>query len=195
MCCGWVAQLCPTLCNHLDCSPPGSSVNLILQARILDWIAMPSSRGSSQPREWTQVSCITGGFFTIWATREAQESQSGKPMSSPEDSLPSELSEKPKNTEVGSLSLLQGIFLTQESNRGLLHCRQILYQLSNQGSPAQGRLGKISGTITLYSKGQALGGRRSVREWLCAVINNMGSIAFGKTPFATVFNFALWAGF
>ena len=51
------------------------------------------------------------------------------------DSLPSEPPGKPKNTGLGSLSLFQGIFLTQESNRGLLHCRQILYQLSYQGSP------------------------------------------------------------
>ena len=50
------------------------------------------------------------------------------------DSLPSEPLGKPKDTGVGSLSLLQGIFLTQESNQGLLHCRQILYQLSYQGS-------------------------------------------------------------
>ena len=45
----------------------------ILQARILEWVAMPSSRGSSQPRDWTQVSFITGGFFIVWATRESQE--------------------------------------------------------------------------------------------------------------------------
>ena len=51
------------------------------------------------------------------------------------DSLPCEPPGKPKNTGVGGLSLLQGIFLTQESNQGLLHCRQILYQLSYQGSP------------------------------------------------------------
>ena len=51
------------------------------------------------------------------------------------DSLPAEPQGKPKNTRVGSLSLLQRIFPTQESNRGLLHCRQILYQLSYQGSP------------------------------------------------------------
>ena len=44
----------------------------ILQARILEWVAMPSSRGSSQPRNWTRVSCIAGRFFTSWATREAQ---------------------------------------------------------------------------------------------------------------------------
>ena len=51
------------------------------------------------------------------------------------DSLPAEPQGKPKNTGVGSLSLLQGIFLTQELNQGLLHCRQILYQLNYQGSP------------------------------------------------------------
>ena len=64
-----VAQLCPTLCDPMDCSLPGSSVHGILQARILEWVAIPFFRGSSQPRDWTQVSCIAGGFFTIWATR------------------------------------------------------------------------------------------------------------------------------
>ena len=50
----------------IDCSPPGSSVHGgILQARILEWVAMPSSRGSSQPRDQTHVSCIAGGFFTV----------------------------------------------------------------------------------------------------------------------------------
>ena len=66
---------------------------------------------SSQPRDWTPVSHIAGRFVTIWATRDAH------------------------NTGVGSLSLLQGIFQTQELNQGLLHCRRILYQLSYQGSP------------------------------------------------------------
>ena len=66
-----VAQSCPTLCDPLDCSPPGSSLHGILQVRILEWVAMPSSRGSSQPRDWTQVSCISGRFFTVWATRKA----------------------------------------------------------------------------------------------------------------------------
>ena len=49
-------QSCPTICNPMDCSPPGSSVHGILQARILKWVAMPSSRGSSQPRDRTCVS-------------------------------------------------------------------------------------------------------------------------------------------
>ena len=85
-----------------------SSVHGDLQARILDWVAVLFYRGCSQPRDWTQVSCITGGFLTIWATREAPEY---------------------------SLSFLQGNFPTQEFNRRLLHCRRILYQLSYQGSP------------------------------------------------------------
>ena len=60
-------QSCPTLCNSMDCSPSSSSVHGILQARITKWVIMPSSRGSSQPRNLTCVaciSCIAGGFFT-----------------------------------------------------------------------------------------------------------------------------------
>ena len=65
-----VAQSCLTLCDPMNCSPSGSSVHGILQARILEWVAMPFSRGSSQSRDWTQFSCIAGRFFTIWVTRE-----------------------------------------------------------------------------------------------------------------------------
>jgi len=68
--CAKSLHLCLTLCNSLDCSPPGSSVHGILQARILEWVPMPSSRGSSQPRDWTQVSRIAGGFFTTSTTWE-----------------------------------------------------------------------------------------------------------------------------
>ena len=66
-----VARSCPTLCDPMDCSPPGSSVHGILQARIPKWAAISLSRGSSWPRDWTQVSYIAGRFFTIWATKEA----------------------------------------------------------------------------------------------------------------------------
>ena len=55
--------MCPTLCDPLDCSPPGSSVHGTLQARILKWVAFPFSRGSSQPWYWIWVSCVTGRFF------------------------------------------------------------------------------------------------------------------------------------
>ena len=60
----------------MDRSPPGSSVHGIVQARILEWVAISSSRGSSQPRDQTQVSCIAGRCFTIWVTREAPDSRS-----------------------------------------------------------------------------------------------------------------------
>ena len=60
-----VAQSCPTLCNPMDCSLPDFSAHGILQARILEWVAISFSRGSSQPRDQTQVSCIAGRFFTI----------------------------------------------------------------------------------------------------------------------------------
>ena len=70
----FVAQSCPTLCDPIDCSPPGSSVNGILQARILGLPAIPFSRGASPPRGQSWVSCIVGGFFTIWATSEARAS-------------------------------------------------------------------------------------------------------------------------
>ena len=104
-----VSQSCSTLCDPMDCSPPSSSVHGILQARILEWVVMPSFRGSSQPKDQTQVSRLTSGFFLL-----------------------SEPPGKPKNTGVGNLSFLQEIFTTQELNQGLLHCRQILCQLSLQ---------------------------------------------------------------
>ena len=63
-------QLCPTLCDPMDYSPPCFFVHGISQARILEQVAIPYSRGSSQPRDWTRVSCIIGRFFTILATRE-----------------------------------------------------------------------------------------------------------------------------
>ena len=94
----------------LFATPMDYIVHGILQARILLGVAAPFSRGSFQPRDWTQVFHIAGGFFTSWATG------------------------KSKNTGVGSLSLLHLIFLTQELNQGLLHQRWILYQLSYQGS-------------------------------------------------------------
>ena len=95
---------------------PGSSVHGLLQSRILEWAAVPFSRQSSQPRDWIQFSHIAGGFCTVWATREAQECWSGR------------------------LSHLQQIFPTQELYRSLLHCRQILYQLSYQGTSSHSQL-------------------------------------------------------
>ena len=93
------------------CDPMDYTVQGILQARILKWVAFSFSRGSSQPRDQTQVSHIAGRFFTSLATREAQEYWSGQPIPSPAN-LPD-----------------PGIKL------GLLYCRRILYQLSYQESP------------------------------------------------------------
>jgi len=66
-----VTQSCRTLCNPMNCSPSGSSVHGLSQARILKWFAIPFTRGSSWPKDWTQVICIAGRFFTVWATWEA----------------------------------------------------------------------------------------------------------------------------
>ena len=70
-CCCLVSKSCLTLCDPMDCSLRGSSVHGIFQARILEWVAMPSSRGSFWPRDWTQVSCIGRPILYCWAIREA----------------------------------------------------------------------------------------------------------------------------
>ena len=70
-----VTQSCPTLCHPMDYAVHG-----ILQARILEWVAFPFSRGSSWPRDRSQVSRFAGRSFTSWATREAQEYWSGQPI-------------------------------------------------------------------------------------------------------------------
>ena len=100
-----VTQLCPTLCTHMDYTVHG-----IPQARTVEWVALPFPGDLPNP----EIEPRSPAFR--------------------EDSLPAEPLGKAKSTGVGSLSILQGIFLTQESNCGLLHCRQILYQLSYQGS-------------------------------------------------------------
>ena len=91
-----VAQSCPTLCNPMNCSPSGSSVHGILQARILEWVAIPFSRESSWPRNWTQVLCTVGWFFSVWATREAQLSwnQASKHLLRQQIYLESDMSER-----------------------------------------------------------------------------------------------------
>ena len=128
-----VSQSCLTLCDTMDYRVHG-----ILQARILEWVAFPFSRRCSQPKDWTQVYHIAGGFFTSWATREAQEYWSGEPIPSPAylpnpgikpgspalqvDSSPPEQSGKPK-----------------ECSFRLLHnCIHLTHWQSNsQNSPSQ----------------------------------------------------------
>ena len=67
-----VTQLCLTVCHPMDYSPPGSSVHGILQGRILEWVAILFSRGSSLPRDRTQVSCVSGRCFTVWALGKSE---------------------------------------------------------------------------------------------------------------------------
>ena len=139
----------------MDYSPPSSSVHGIFQARIVECVAIPFSRGSSPSRDQTQGSCTVGRFFTVRATREAwfsgnhlflfgslvydkvkwSESHSVMSNSLWPHGLHSPWNSPGQNTGVGSLSFLQGIFPTQGLNPGLPHCRQILYQLSHKGSP------------------------------------------------------------
>ena len=133
-----VIQSCLIICDPIDCIVHG-----ILQARILEWLAIPFSRGFSQPRDGTQVFRIAGRFFTRWASREASEGKVKWSRSVMYDSLrphglwptrlPSPWDFPGKNTGVGCHFLLQEIFVTQGLNLGLLHCKQILYCLSHQG--------------------------------------------------------------
>ena len=73
-----VAQSCLTLCDPMDCSLSGFSVHGIFQARVLEWVAISLSRGSSRPRNRTQVSHIAGRHCTVWATRKIQVRKGGR---------------------------------------------------------------------------------------------------------------------
>ena len=122
-----LAQSSQTLWPHGLCSPPCSSIHGFLQARTLERVAIPFSRGSSQLRDRTLVSHIAGVFFTIWATREAHEYWSGQPIPSPKE---------PPNPG---------------KNWGLWPCRRILYQLSYMWNPR-----KITVTLKLVNTYWAL---------------------------------------
>ena len=76
MCVYLVIQSCPTLCDPVDCAP-GSFIHGILQVRILEWVAISFSRGSTQPRDRTLASCIASKFFTVRGTREASNTHKG----------------------------------------------------------------------------------------------------------------------
>ena len=127
-----VTQSCMALCDPMDCSPPDPFVHGILQARILEWVAVPTSRGSSWPRDRIQVShrqilyCLSFLLLSHSVESDFLRPRGLYPtrLLCPWDSLG-------KNTEMGCHALVQGIFPTQGSNPGLLHCRQILYHLSH----------------------------------------------------------------
>ena len=117
-----VAQVFPTLCDPMDCRPPGSV------------------RGDS-PEYWSELPCLPPEDLLNPGIKP-------RSLALHLDSLPSEPPGRPKNTGAGSLSLLQGNSPTQKSSWGLLHCRQILYQLSHLGSLSD----NIQETETLQGK-------------------------------------------
>ena len=129
-----VTQSCPTLCDHMGCrlyviAWVVSSVHGILQTRILGLVAIPFSRGSSWPRDQIQVPCIARRLLTILSHQGSPRILEG----------------------MDSLSLLQGIFPTQQSNPSLLHFRWILYCLSHQGSPHPTYLTIVTVSTLVYS--------------------------------------------
>ena len=136
-------QSCPTLCNPVDCSLPGSSVHGILQARILEWVAVSFSRGSSPPWDRTLVFCVSCiGRQTLYHQHHLGKpiyirlccclvtsvmSDSVGPCGLPPARLLYAWDSPGKSSRIGCHTLLQEIFLIQGLNLGLLHCRQILY--------------------------------------------------------------------
>ena len=124
----------------MDCSAPGSSIHGIFQARVLEWgaIAFSSNVGATLMKKklpfwWMRL--IIGESIYVWGKESESESHSAMFDSLWPHGLYSPWNSPGQNTEVGSLSLLQGIFPTQGCNPGLPHCRWILYQLSHKGSP------------------------------------------------------------
>ena len=131
-------QLYLTLCDPMNYGPPGSSVHGILQARILEWVAMPSSRGSSWHGNWTCVSHVSCTrrqvlyhytLLSCCCVRLCNLMDCSPPGSSVYGDSPG------KDTGLGCHALLQGIFPTQGLNPALPHFTRILYRLSHQGSP------------------------------------------------------------
>ena len=128
-----VAQLCLTLCDPMDCSLPGSSVHGILQARILEWVAICFTMGSSNPGIKPGSPILQANSLPSEPPGSESESHLVVSNSLRLHGLYSSWNSLSQNTGMGSLSLLQGIFPTQESNPDLQHCRPILYLLSHQG--------------------------------------------------------------
>ena len=124
--CAQSLQLCLTLCDPMDCCPPGSSVHGILQARILEWVAMPSSRESSRPRDRTHISCISRRILYPLSD-----------LGSPERNLP-----------VGKrwLEILSPSYLTRKTNK------QKHFVYVNEWFPSDSHFSVPGGTTCIYSK-------------------------------------------
>ena len=133
-----VAQSCPTLCDPMDCSLPGFSIHGILQARILEWVTVSFSRGSSRPRDRTLVSRIGGRRFNLWATSLGHDNRS-KRMENAPDAL-----------------ALQGTrwALFNQAGTGNVEC---IRTLENDPRMRRPYLGDIHGRQSLY---------REIQQWL-----------------------------
>ena len=127
----------------MGCSPPGSSVRGISQARLLEWLTVSFCRGLPHTEVEPASLALGGRCFTtvppgksVWVcVSRSVVSDSSLPHGLYPTRLLCPWDSPGKHAGVGCLSLLQGIFLTQGSNRGLLRCRLILYRLNHQGSP------------------------------------------------------------
>ena len=121
-----VVQSCPTLSDPMDCSPPGSSVHGIFQARVLEWgaIFFYNYNMKMSMNKINFLSCVEERMVVV--VKVAQSCLTLRPPG-----LYSPWNSPGQNTGVGSLSLLSGVFPSQGSNSGLPHCRRILYQLSH----------------------------------------------------------------
>ena len=155
--------MCPTLCDPMDYSLPGSSVHWIFQARILEWVAISFPGGSSQPRDRTRVSCIVGRWFTIWATREVlflscseiPSSPNFSPEKSFQVSLETDLQKLWGNTLPLVILTLLGnlLFRSQElrlANENLSRMRLLETFLKNEESQ------NCPGSIVFYSSSNKL---------------------------------------
>ena len=135
-------QLCLTLCDPIDGSPPGSSILGILQARTLEWVAISFSsawKWKVKVKSFSHAQLVASPWTSAYQVPlsmglSRQEYWSGVPLPSLHG-LYSPWNSPGQNTGVGRLYLLQGIYPAQGLNPGLPHCRRILYQLSHQGSP------------------------------------------------------------
>ena len=178
-----VTQSCLALCD-----PMVYTVHGILQARILEWVAMPCSRGSSQPGDQPQVSRIAGRFFTSWATREAQEYWSGSPISSPAD-LPD------SGIELGSPALQVDSLPTElwgkPSPRGVETKSQVLKLINIASSPGASSPGAIPPRLFTSELSSSCESRcdQSLSGPLQPVSRNLG----GSFPPGNMFSLLPWS--
>ena len=193
MCAAQLLQLCPALCDLMDGSLPGTSVPGILQARILEWVAITSSWESSQPKN--QTPCLL--HLLHWQVGSLPQSPPGKPeIMHRQCQVHSFLfvclffkslsrvqlfvtpwivwNSPGQNTGVASLSLLQGIFQTQGSNPGLLHCRRILLPVEPQWSPKNTGVGNLSLLQGIFLTQESNQGLLHCR-WILYQLSHQGS--------------------